>query len=314
VKNTREPAQDQALTPIDLEFLGFDRVIASCLVRTRQGVALIDPGPSSSLPVLRSRLKDKSVAIADIDEILLTHIHLDHAGATGTLVHENPKIRVFVHTKGAEHLIAPDRLLRSAERLYGDQMHPLWGEFLPVAPSSIHSLDGGEQVVAGGVKFEVLYTPGHASHHVSYLDTVRGVFFVGDTAGIRISNGHVLPATPPPDIDLELWNRSLDNIADRRPESLFLTHFASSQETDRHISDLREALAKWSALVGESLLGDRSDELLARTFSTSISSWMRQEMSSSDATRYRRAAATDLSWYGLARYWRKLRQSKCPTT
>jgi glyoxylase-like metal-dependent hydrolase (beta-lactamase superfamily II) len=293
------------LSPLDLEHLGNDQVIASCLLKSRFDLALVDPGPSSTLPKLRSGLKAHGMSVDDISHILLTHIHLDHAGATGTLVAENPRIRVFVHQRGAAHLVAPERLLRSAERLYGSEMHRLWGEFLPVPSSSICSLDGGERIAAGGRTLEVLYTPGHASHHVSYLDTTRGLFFVGDTAGIRIAGCRVFPATPPPDIEVDLWNRSLDQICERRPEALFLTHFGFSEQVDRHISELRKGLTDWSMTVHRSLQTTGSDQSLSERFSENMRTSLWQRIPDTWVARYQAAGPLALSWYGLARYWRK---------
>ena len=155
---------------VDLNFLGYSNIIATAVLHGPGGVALIDPGPSTSLTTLRSTLERSGIGMADVRQILLTHIHLDHAGCTGTLVKENPSIDVFVHGSGAIHLADPTKLLSSATRLYGQDMDRLWGEFLPVPRERLRELQGGETILAGGRTLQVAYTPGHASHHVSYFE------------------------------------------------------------------------------------------------------------------------------------------------
>ena len=207
------------LSYLDLHFLGVPHVIATAVLHGAGGVALIDPGPSTTLPVLKAELEQAGISLSDLRALLLTHIHLDHAGATGTLVHEIPGLRVYVHERGAPHLVNPEKLIASAERLYGDDMDRLWGEVRPVPQDALIALQGGERISAGGRDLEVAYTPGHASHHVSYFNPDTGFAFVGDTAGIRRNpGGYVLPPTPPPDIDLEQWRDSLDRIGRWRPE------------------------------------------------------------------------------------------------
>jgi glyoxylase-like metal-dependent hydrolase (beta-lactamase superfamily II) len=197
----------------DLNFQGLPHVIAGAVLHGTRGVALVDPGPTSTLPALIAELDQSGMRLGDVTDILLTHIHLDHAGATGTIVARNPAARVWVHEVGVPHLVAPGKLLASAGRLYGDQMDQLWGEVRPVPAASIVPLDGGERLDIAGRTWDVAYTPGHASHHVSYFDADSGVAFVGDTAGIRMPGSVVIPPTPPPDIDLERWRDSLAAIA-----------------------------------------------------------------------------------------------------
>ena len=186
----------------DLDFLGVPEIIATAVLYDASGVALIDPGPSTTHENLKRALHRKGIEIADVRQIVLTHIHLDHAGVTGTLVRENPQIEVFVHERGAPHMIDPSKLLASAGRLYGADMDRLWGDFVPVPADRVRTLKGDEHIVAGGRDLHVAYTPGHASHHVSYFDASSRVAFVGDTAGIRRpSRDYIMPPTPPPDID-----------------------------------------------------------------------------------------------------------------
>ena len=298
-------------TLIDLEYLGSPKVIAACLVEGQGSVAIVDPGPASAVATLRSKLDQLGLGVKGIDTILLTHIHLDHAGATGTLVRENPRMRVCVHERGASHMIDPAKLLESARRLYGDQMDRLWGEFLPVPAANVCALAGGETLSIGGRQLEVVYTPGHASHHVSYFDTAMGLAFVGDTAGIRIANAQIiLPITPPPDIDLEAWTESWQRIRERRPERLFLTHFGAADHIGEHLEELRERLEEWSIVVRESLNDGQTDAERAAQFAQHVTTKLKRQASEQDANRYARGAALELCWYGLARYWRKRNPSE----
>ncbi len=293
-------------TLIDVEYLGHRKVIAACLIESEGNAAIVDPGPASAVATLRSKLNQLGLGVAGLDTILLTHIHLDHAGATGTLVQENPRIRVYVHERGARHMIDPARLLESARRLYGDEMERLWGEFLPVPAENVTALAGGERLSIGGRQLEVVYTPGHASHHVSYFDTATGFAFVGDTAGIRIANGQtILPITPPPDIDLESWARSWEQIQARRPEQLFLTHFGAADRVEEHLEELRDRMEEWSVVVRESLKDGQNDAERAAQFGQQITTKLKRHISEEDANRYAKGAALELCWYGLARYWRK---------
>jgi len=293
-------------TRIDVDYLGKPQVIAACLIQGQGSAAILDPGPASAVATLRSKLSQLGVAVQDIDTILLTHIHLDHAGATGTLVKENPRIRVYVHERGAPKMIDPTKLLDSARRLYGDQMDRLWGEFLPVPAANVSALAGGERLNLGGRQLDVKYTPGHASHHVSYFDASIGVAFVGDTAGIRIGNGRIiLPITPPPDIDVEAWAHSWKAIREWAPERIFLTHFGPAGRVNEHLEELQKRLEEWSVAVHESLKNGGSDEERAARFTEQVATNLRKQLSEREAQGYIRGAAVDLCWYGLARYWRK---------
>ena len=217
--------------------------------------------------MLRRELERAGIAMADVTSLLLTHIHLDHAGATGTLVRENPRLRVYVHEKGAPHMVDPAKLLASATRLYGDAMDRLWGEVRPVPADAIVALAGGERITASGRDLDVAYTPGHASHHVSYFSADSGIAFVGDTAGIRVTpGGFVLPPTPPPDIDLEAWRDSLRRIEAWGAETLFLTHFGPSAPVGPHLRELGDHLELTRRLAAESLAQDGTDETREQWF------------------------------------------------
>jgi glyoxylase-like metal-dependent hydrolase (beta-lactamase superfamily II) len=292
---------------IDLQFLGHPGIIATAVLHGPSGVSLIDPGPSTSLDSLRSALKAKGMSLADVRHLLLTHIHLDHAGATGSLVKANPHIEVWVHDRGAKHLVDPTKLLSSAARLYQQDMDRLWGEFLPVPADRIRVLAGGERIVASGRELDVAYTPGHASHHVSFFDGASRVAFVGDTAGIRRGDGrYVLPPTPPPDIDLEAWSESRTRILAWDPETLFLTHFGPFHGARVHFQQLFDRLDDWNVVVRR-LLADPAltDEEREKRFVEEALQDMRRTVGEAEAARYSRAGRLDYSWQGLARYWRK---------
>ena len=234
---------------IDVLHLGRERVIGSWLVDG----CLIDPGPTASLEGLLAGLDDERP-----ERILLTHIHLDHAGGTGTLLQRWPDAEVWVHERGAPHLVDPSKLITSATRIYGDDMERLWGDIVPVPEERLRILGSEPQVIGD---WRIAYTPGHASHHVSYLHEPTGTAFAGDTAGVRISaDGPVLAPTPPPDIDLDAWRRSIDLIAGWRPERVAVTHFGAWDDVDAHLAELREwlgRLAEWAAELDADAFAER---------------------------------------------------------
>jgi glyoxylase-like metal-dependent hydrolase (beta-lactamase superfamily II) len=199
----------------------------------------------------------------------------------------------------------PAKLLESATRLYGDQMDRLWGEFAAVPEKNLVVLRGGERIEAGGRTFEVAYTPGHASHHVSYFDASSGVAFVGDTAGICVDGGYVLPPTPPPDIDLDLWKESVARIEAWSPRTLFLTHFAAPNSVRPHLQALLENLQTWAGFARASLAEPGSDEDRSRLFAEQVTRELRRQMTDAQLASYVLAAPPELLWLGLARYWRK---------
>jgi glyoxylase-like metal-dependent hydrolase (beta-lactamase superfamily II) len=293
------------LSWIDLQFLGRPHAIATAVVQSPGGVALVDPGPTTCLETLELGLQGQGLRLADVQQILLTHIHLDHAGATGTIVRAHPHIRVFVHERGAVHMAEPQKLIESARRLYGENMDRLWGEFAPVPQANLIALAGGEQVDAGGRQFEVAYTPGHASHHVSYFDRASGLAFVGDTAGVCIDGGYVLPPTPPPDIDLDAWRGSVDRIEAWSPDTLFLTHFGPVSNVRPHLQTLLQNLEHTAALVRGTLTDPGTDDERSRAFAESLRHEMRRHMTETQLAAYPVAAPFEMLWLGLARYWRK---------
>ena len=291
---------------IDLHLKGVPRTIATAVLAGPDGIALVDPGPSTTLPILRAALERDGIAFSDITTLLLTHIHLDHAGACGTLVRSNPKLRVYVHEKGAPHLVDPEKLVASATRLWADEMETLWGEILPVPPGNLVVLAGGERLSAGGRDLEVAYTPGHASHHVSFFTADAGIAFVGDTAGVRLRpGGYLLPPTPPPDIDLEAWHASIARIGQWRPETLFITHFGPSAPGPAHLSEYADQLDRFAAVAKRVLTDQIPDAEREARFIEEIGRELRQALDPADVEALELMARLDLSWRGIERYWRK---------
>jgi glyoxylase-like metal-dependent hydrolase (beta-lactamase superfamily II) len=292
---------------VDVNFLGFPDIIATAVLHGPGGVALVDPGPSTSLANLQAALERGGIRMSEVRHILLTHIHLDHAGAAGTIVQAHPHIDVFVHERGAPHLVDPSKLLTSASRLYGQDMDRLWGDFLPVPQERLRVLGGGERIEVAGRTLEVAYTPGHASHHVSYFEPSSRIAFVGDTAGIRRGSGqYVMPASPPPDVDLELWRTSEARILEWDPDTLFLTHFGPFNGARTHFQELMDRMIEWSRaalrLVNDDSLSEEEREA---HFVADAVQELRRAVGVQEAERYSRAGSIAYSWQGLARYWRK---------
>jgi len=293
-------------TTIDLNWMERPRSIAALLIESRETSAIIDPGPESTLETLLAGLQARGLNIKKIDALLLTHIHLDHAGSSGALVRENPNLKVFVHQFGAPHMMDPSRLLASAGRLYGGDLKALYGECAPVPERNLRPLAGGERVQTGGAEFEVSYTPGHASHHVTYWDRQSRTAFVGDTAGIRVEGDEfLLPATPPPDIDVEIWNRSLDAIASRQPQRIFLTHFGFIEEPAEHIRQYKAKLEEWAELTHKLLESGVETSVAEKAFVEAIGSQIHSTLPREAADHYIFNAGLRLSWLGLMRYVRK---------
>jgi glyoxylase-like metal-dependent hydrolase (beta-lactamase superfamily II) len=299
----------------DLRFQDTPAVIATAVLEGRDGVALIDPGPASCLGTLTKALADMGVASGDVRAILLTHIHLDHAGATGALVEMCPSAEVHVHERGARHLIDPSKLLASASRLYGDDMDRLWGDVKPVpaervrTASPVFSARIGEERPATfsvvGHELAVAYTPGHAQHHVSYFLPSARIAFVGDTAGIcRPGARFVLPPTPPPDIDLDAWRASTERILAWHPDTLFLTHFGAQPSPATHMQELWRRIDDWTRRVQASLDQPGTDEERAARFAEDVTTDLKRLTSADEARAYARAGRFDFSWSGLARWIR----------
>jgi len=275
--------------PLDLLHLGRERVIGVYLLETPEGPALFDCGPSTCVPALKQALRERGLELQDVLHLLLSHIHLDHAGAAGVLVREHPELQVHVSPIGAPHLVDPTRLEQSAHRLYGDEFDTLWGELAPVPQANVR--ETGDRVLG----FDCFPSPGHASHHVCYLDR-NGTLYAGDAAGVRIQpSGFVLPPTPPPEFDLVAWESTLDELERRSPARLALIHFGVADDPREHLAELRQRLRAWTALVGE---GASEEEFEAAAIG---------ELGE-DAPGYVQAMPPWQSYAGLRRYWDKQRK------
>ena len=294
---------------IDLLFLGRPGVIGTAVLETSAGVLLVDPGPTTCLPTLRRELEEAGVGAGDVHGLLITHIHLDHAGASGTIVREWPHVAVYVHQRGATHMADPAKLEASARRLYGADMDRLWGELAPVPVDRLRILEGGEALEIGGRPIGVAYTPGHASHHVSYFDESTGMVCTGDTAGIRVGSlPYALPPTPPPDIDPPLWRASLDRIGAWRPSSVYVTHFGLHADAEQHLALVREELDWWERLSGQIVEEGGGDDEQASRFASAVGGRMTSRVGEKAAT-YMAAVPLEHCWMGLSRFWNRQRRN-----
>jgi glyoxylase-like metal-dependent hydrolase (beta-lactamase superfamily II) len=292
---------------LDLQFLGRRGRIAAALIEAPAGALIVDPGPTSCLGALLGGLATAGVAPADVHGLLLTHIHLDHGGAAGTIVHRYPHVKVYVHARGAPHLEDPAKLLASATRLYGDDMDRLWGEFAPVPTANLVVPADGGVLDAGGAAFDVAYTTGHASHHVCYRDHRSGVVYAGDTAGIRVGpSPYVLPPTPPPDIDIRAWQQSLARLRAWEPAGIFVTHFGLHRDAAVHLDVLSRELDAWDDLAGRILAGVAPGDRVS-AFVDAVRSRIRERVTDEEVQAYRESMSLEDCWAGLERYWTKVR-------
>jgi glyoxylase-like metal-dependent hydrolase (beta-lactamase superfamily II) len=266
-----------------------ERIVGVYLVETDDGLALHDCGPSSCIPALKAALADRGLALQDVRHLLLSHIHLDHAGAAGSLVREHPALRVHVSEIGAPHVVDPSRLERSARRLWGDAFDELWGELAPVPEENVDA--AGDRVAGLGC----FPSPGHASHHVCYLHG-DGTLYAGDAAGVRIQPGrHVLPVTPPPDVDVEGWFRTFEEIERRRPERIAVTHFGVADSPSEHLALAREELARW----------DERRALEEQAWVAAVRRDLEAAVGADEAAHWERACPLWQSYIGIKRYWDK---------
>jgi len=267
---------------IDVHFQGAEQAVCTHVV---DGY-VVDPGPDSSVGTLLEQLGDERP-----EGVLLTHIHLDHAGGAGALVEKWPDLEVWVHANGAKHVIDPSRLVASATRIYGDAMERLWGRIVPVPEANVRILEG-EGGEAG--PFEWAWTPGHAIHHAAYRHRDSGIVLSGDVAGVRIGDGPILPPTPPPDIDVEAWHASIDRIAAWEPSALAITHFGTfDADVAEHLQALHEELDRWA-------------EVAHRTDAAGFEAEIRAALAGSDHEQgYLKAMPPETLYGGLARYWKK---------
>jgi glyoxylase-like metal-dependent hydrolase (beta-lactamase superfamily II) len=314
IGDTRQLAPD--LWVIDTIYQGEPGIIASYLLAGADGLALVDVGSGASLGALLANIAATGHDPRDITSILLTHVHLDHAGATGALLRFAPNAHVYVHSIGAPHLINPEKLVASATRIYGDQMEVLWGEIAPVPASRLTAIDDGAELRAGGRMMRALYTPGHAIHHVAFHDAERAALFTGDAAGVRLEgSSYVRPPTPPPDLNLEDWSTSIARMRAVKPSALYLPHFGEvTGDLDTHFDALQAGLYAWGDLMRKGIRAGESDTDLARDLAKahdpealrSVTGLSEAERAH-ELRRYELATNYLMSAQGYVRYYRKVR-------
>lgn len=291
---------------LDLQFMGVSELIAVFLAPCPEGgFVLVETGPASTLDALEAEITAAGFELRDLKGVFLTHVHLDHAAGAGTLVGKTGA-SIFVHPEGAPHLVDPaDKLLPSAERLYGDMMIPLWGKVEAAPAESVVEVLDGDVVAIGGLEIVAHHTPGHAVHHIAWQ--IGRAVATGDVAGIRFPGAtHVLPPMPPPDIDVDLWFRSLERIRAVEPDLLLLTHFGAVDDVDRHLEELEGRLSRWLAITEQTLeAGGDASAIATAILEMDEAEIAETPISSSALKRYRRLGSIDASAAGLERYCRK---------
>lgn len=292
---------------VDLEYLGSPGHIGTCVLETPDGLAIVDPGPAVTLPRIHQALRDLGANLQDVRIVLVTHIHLDHAGAVGTMAARMPWLRVFVHEVGAPHLVDPGRLMRSATMIYGEEhMDRLWGEMRPVPADRITPVGDTMRCDFGGRIVRAAATPGHARHHLAWYDEESGIAFTGDVVGEQFPGapGRAVPVTPPPDIDVPLMVASGRRILEWQPERLLPTHFDLVLDPPGFVAEHEVRLLHWSELVRRSLQDPRSDAELAAEHADVVRSEL-EALLPEAAHPYLSNDTLRSNWDGLARYWRR---------
>ncbi len=294
----------QQLYLIDLQFMGYPLAIAGYLLFNGEEAGIVEVGPASTVATLMSAVESYGVAPDQIRHLVVTHIHLDHAGALGTLTQRLPNAICYVHPIGAPHLVDPSRLLASASRLYGEMMETLWGEVLPVPQERVHALNDGDTLKVAGYTLRAIDTPGHARHHHAYLIEETGLLIAGDIAGVRMpGTTYVRPPTPPPELDIEAWQASLAKLRALPIRQLALTHFGLFDDVARHLDELEARLLDWAQFTRRLIEQGASDAELMQALRTYGNEEMKQlgvEPSSYDL-----GAGYELIALGFSRYWRK---------
>lgn len=294
---------------LDLRFQGRKEAIASFLLYSGHEATLIETGPTTCIPVLLQELEFMGVPPEQVTSLLLTHIHLDHAGAVGNLMDMFPNATVYVSEIGAPHLVSPEKLIGSATRVYGDDMDKLWGEVRPVPESRIVPMEDGHRLKVADRPVQALYTPGHASHHLAYLLEDTRELFTGDIAGVRLpGTQRVLPPTPPPEFDFEQWIESINKIREVAPSALYLTHYGRKDDVERHLDELRARLESWMNFV----LGMAHERLDAEQIAQELQMLAESELSPTVSDpdlrlRFNLVAGYGMDVAGLLRYFAKQR-------
>ena len=299
---------------LDLDFMGREQIIASFLLMDEDGksAALVEAGPTTCLERLKAGLKDHGVSHEDVRHVFLTHIHLDHAGASGHLSELLPNATFYVHEVGYPHLVDPSKLVKSATRIYGESMDELWGEARPVPEDRIVVLKQGEETEAVGGVLVAHDTPGHAYHHLAYLEPGSGALFTGDVAGIRLpGQSYVRPPTPPPEIDVEAWVRSIEQIREIGPASLWPTHFGSYEDVGRHLGELEQRLQDWLLFIeGRMDEGAEREEISEELRAKGDAEMLAEGADTGQSGRYDMAGNYPMLTDGLMRYVTRRREGR----
>jgi glyoxylase-like metal-dependent hydrolase (beta-lactamase superfamily II) len=298
----------EGITAVDTVMCGRERVTSSYLLEGSEP-AIVETGPTTSLRALTGGLRSLGIGPADLAHVVVTHIHLDHAGGAGAVADVFPRATVWVHERGAPHLADPARLVASAARIYGEErLRDLFGPVHPVPPERLRSVADGDSISLGDRTLEVMYTPGHAGHHVCLMDSRTGGVFVGDAFGVYLPDVGVLrPATPPPEFDLELAIRSIERVAGREPSVLLFSHFGPTPEV-RTLSDLAVArLREWTGMVEVALRStDRVEDVVAALEAETEPELDRTTSGGGGRERYELLSSYEMNALGIMRYLRKL--------
>ncbi len=297
---------------ISLPFQGEPEIIGSYLLAGGNELAIIDPGPSSMLEHLLAAIREAGFEPEDVTHILATHVHLDHAGAAGSLVRRMPRAQVYVHSKGAPHLLDTTRVVASATRIYGARMHSLWGEIEPTPQERLHILEGGDTLHVAGRRLEVHYTPGHAVHHVIFFDAHSGELFAGDVAGVRLPGvDYIRPPTPPPDLDLEAWSQSMELVKNLHPDVLYIAHFGPVRNAPQHLARLREKLYTWGDFVLAAMREGKDEAEVIRLLIEQTEPELERVAQDPHAlVRYEIATNYPMTVQGYMRYWKLKSQNR----
>ena len=292
---------------IDINFQGFNSAVACFLIKSENNLILIETGPSNSYSKIKERMLALGEDINKINHVFVTHIHLDHSGGAWRFA-KNGAI-IYVHPKGAPHLENPEKLIASATMIYGNKMEKLWGKVDKIDKNQIYSVKDYEEIKIDNYSFKALYTPGHANHHIAWK--LDNIIFTGDVAGAKIKNGPVMPACPPPDIDLELWEKSIKIIEEEKPEKLYLTHFGAHQNIKAHFDELRKNLNLWFNWIKENNLKYKDNDILTIKFNNYVLEEMKKENIEKELIdQYFAANPPYMSVSGIKRYWYKKNENK----
>jgi glyoxylase-like metal-dependent hydrolase (beta-lactamase superfamily II) len=288
-------------------FLGQSEIIGSYLLAGGDELAIVDPGPGSAIDSLLTSIREAGFEPQDVTHILATHVHLDHAGAIGSLVKQMPKVQVCVHGLGAPHLLDTSKVVASASRIFGERMKLLWGEIESTPQERLQIIGNGDILNLAGRRLEVHYAPGHAIHHVIFFDAHSGELFAGDVAGVRLPGvDYVRPPTPPPDLDLEAWSESINLLKRLRPDVLYIGHFGAIKEIDSQLERLSAKLYAWGDFVLAAMRDGKTEaEIITMLIEHANPELLRAAGDARAQERYEIATNYPMTVQGYMRYWRK---------